>query len=309
MNYLPQYPGIVVVHPAPKVAAFAALTLVFAILGRVVRGVTTGGAVAGAAVCFALLWVADLAGFAGLLTVFVLTWIATRFGYRHKQRLGTAEARTGRNALQVLANLGTSAGCAVLYATLWPDRRLLIAMAAALAEAAADTVSSEIGQALGGAPRLITTWQKVEPGTDGAITLAGTMDGATAAIAVALVFALTRILSWQSFAYRRRSGSGWDDFRQLPGSNLRAQAMAREQCREFRVNDSRGRSGIPTLIMLGISNGFSWEQPPSAVQSPSRRLRNPLSLNPIERVPQSLCCVLAGIQRPAPPLPDRTRRS
>jgi uncharacterized protein (TIGR00297 family) len=198
MSYLHQYPGIVLLHPAGKVAAFAALTLVFAILGWVVRGVTVAGAVAGASVCFALLWVADLAGFAGLLAVFVLTWIATRFGYKRKQRLGTAEARTGRNALQVLANLGTSAICAVLYAAFWPDRRFLVAMAAALAEAAADTVSSEMGQALGKAPRLITTWQKVEPGTDGAVTLAGTMDGATAATAVALVFTLTG-MSWRSF--------------------------------------------------------------------------------------------------------------
>jgi uncharacterized protein (TIGR00297 family) len=171
-----------------------------------VRGVTTGGAVAGAAVCFALLWAAGLAGFAGLLTVFVLTWIATRFGYKRKQRLGTAEARTGRNALQVLANLGSSAGCAVLYSTMWPDRRLLIAMAAAMAEATADTVSSEMGQALGGIPRLITTWKKVEPGTDGAVTLAGTMDGATAAIVVALVFAFSRIFSWPSFAVCAATG-------------------------------------------------------------------------------------------------------
>ena len=207
MNYLALYPGIVRAHPVGKVVAFAALTLVFALLGRLVRGVTSGGAVAGAAVCFVLLWVADVAGFAGLLTVFVLTWIATRFGYKRKQRLGTAEARTGRNAFQVLANLGASGICAVLYATLWPDRRFLVAMAAALAEAAADTVSSEMGQGMGGVPRLITTWQKVEPGTDGAVTLAGTVDGATAALAVALVFALTRILSWQSFAVCAGAGA------------------------------------------------------------------------------------------------------
>jgi uncharacterized protein (TIGR00297 family) len=220
MSYLPQYPAIVLTHPAEKVAAFAALTMVFAVLGRIVRGVTTGGAVAGAAVCFALLWVAGLAGFAGLLTVFVLTWIATRFGYKHKQRLGTAEARTGRNALQVLANLGSSAGCAVLYATVWPDRRFLIAMAAALAEAAADTVSSEMGQALGGTPRLITTWKKVAPGTDGAVTLPGTMDGATAAIAVALVFALSRILSWRSFAVCAGAGVAGMIFDSFLGATL-----------------------------------------------------------------------------------------
>jgi len=220
MNYLSLYPAIVLAHPVGKVVAFAALTLVFALLGRLVRGVTAGGAVAGAAVCFALLWVADLAGFAGLLTVFVLTWIATRFGYKRKQRLGTAEARTGRDALQVLANLGASSICAVLYATLWPDRRLIVAMAAALAEAAADTVSSETGQALGGAPRLITTWQKVEPGTDGAVTLAGTMDGATAAAAVAVVFALTRILSWRLFTVCSGAAAAGMIFDSLLGATL-----------------------------------------------------------------------------------------
>ena len=46
--------------------------------------------------------------------------------------------------------------------------RLLIAMGAALAEAAADTVSSEIGQFLGGVPRLVTSGKQVAPGSDGA---------------------------------------------------------------------------------------------------------------------------------------------
>lgn len=220
MSYLHHYPGILLTHPATEAAAFVALTLIFAFLGRIMRGVTTGGAVAGAAVCFALLWVAGIVGFAGLLTVFVLTWVATRFGYKHKQRLGTAEAGAGRNALQVLANLGGSAGCAVLYATLWPDRRLLIAMAAALAEAAADTVSSEMGQALGVAPRLITSWKKVAPGTDGALTLAGTMDGATAAIAVALVFAIGKILSWRSFAVCAGAGVAGMIFDSFLGATL-----------------------------------------------------------------------------------------
>jgi uncharacterized protein (TIGR00297 family) len=220
MSYLPLYWNPALLISSQKMAVLAALTLFFAVLGRVVRGVTTGGAVAGAAVCFALLWVEGLAGFAGLLTVFVLTWVATRFGYAHKQQLGTAEARAGRTALQVLANLGTSAACAILYATLWPDRRLLVAMAAALAEAAADTVSSELGQAVGGTPWLITTWQKVEPGTDGAVTLAGTMDGATAAIAVALVFVLTQILSWRLFAVCAGAGVAGMIFDSLLGATL-----------------------------------------------------------------------------------------
>ena len=48
-------------------------------------------------------------------------------------------------------------------------------MAAALSEAAADTTSSEVGQAFGKTARLVTTWSPVTPGTDGAVSLAGTM--------------------------------------------------------------------------------------------------------------------------------------
>ena len=52
---------------------------------------------------------------------------------------------------------------------------------AALCEAAADTVSSEIGQVLGSRPRMITTLRLAEPGTDGAISFGGTMAGIVAA--------------------------------------------------------------------------------------------------------------------------------
>jgi len=165
----------------------ALISIIFAGFGRAVRGVTTGGAVAGALVCFALLLAAGPRGFIALFAVFLLTWAATRIGYARKQSLGTAQPRAGRNAAQVFANLGVAAICALIYATAWRDSRMLIALIAALAEAAADTVSSEIGQAVGGAPRLVTSWKPVPAGTDGAITLAGTAAGVAAAIAVSLI--------------------------------------------------------------------------------------------------------------------------
>ncbi len=177
---------------------FAALTAIFAGLGRAVRGVTTGGAIAGSAVCFALLWGAGTGGFFLLLTVFVLTWISTRLGRAHKIRLGTAEARAGRDALQVLANLAAAATYALVFAFAWPDQRLLLAMAAALAEAAADTVSSEIGQAFGGNPHLVTNWGKVAAGTNGAITLAGTLAGVASGLTVALVGVVTGLFAWRA---------------------------------------------------------------------------------------------------------------
>jgi len=67
---------------------------------------------------------------------------------------------------------------------------------AALAEAAADTVSSEIGQVLGGRPRLITTLRPVEPGTDGGITIAGSLAGILAAGMVVVTGALALHVEW-----------------------------------------------------------------------------------------------------------------
>ena len=123
------------------------ITVGFTLIARWLRGVTNGGAVAGGIVCFLLYIGAGPPGFMALIVVFVLTWLTTRWGYHKKQTLGIAEERSGRRATQVLANVGIAALCAFLHA-LDPGQILyLLAAAAALSEAAADTVSSEMGQA------------------------------------------------------------------------------------------------------------------------------------------------------------------
>jgi uncharacterized protein (TIGR00297 family) len=176
----------------------AAVTLAFALLARAVRGVTTTGAIAGGLICFLLYAIAGPGAFAALVMVFILAWITTRLGYRQKQRLGTAEKREGRSASQVLANLGAAAICVVLFATS-KNSAFLLAASAALSEAAADTVSSEFGQACSQQARLITTWELVPAGTDGGITLAGTFAGAIAAAIVSLVTSFTGLIPWHCF--------------------------------------------------------------------------------------------------------------
>jgi uncharacterized protein (TIGR00297 family) len=164
-----------------------AVTLAFAGLARLVRGVTFSGAVAGAVICFVLYAGAGPGAFAALVSVFVLAWFTTRLGYQQKQKLGTAERREGRTASQVLANLSVAAACAAIYATFNRNGIFLLAMAAALSEAAADTVSSELGQVRSQEARLITTWKQVPAGTDGGVSPAGTLAGIVAAALVSLV--------------------------------------------------------------------------------------------------------------------------
>jgi uncharacterized protein (TIGR00297 family) len=132
-------------------------------------------------------------GLMPLLAVFLLTYAATKVGRRKKEQLGTGESRRGRNAAQVAANLGAAALVVFVGPTLeifrisQSEAILAVLASAALAEAAADTVSSEIGQVMGGRPRMITTLRKVEPGTDGGITLVGTLAGILAAALIATV--------------------------------------------------------------------------------------------------------------------------
>jgi uncharacterized protein (TIGR00297 family) len=162
------------------------VTAVFTALARWVRGVSISGALAGAVICFVLYAGAGPGAFVGLVSVFALTWISTRFGYRRKEKLGTAEQLDGRTALQVLANLAVAASCAALSA--YTGKTVfLLATSAALSEAAADTVSSELGQARNIKARLITTWEEVPAGTDGGVSLLGTLAGIAAAIAVSFV--------------------------------------------------------------------------------------------------------------------------
>lgn len=170
------------------------MTLAFTLAARLLRTVTRSGAIAGAVVSFILYFAAGPGAFAALIAVFLLATIATRFGYARKRALGTAEKTGGRTASQVLANLGVAAFAAGVFATFHVPV-ILAVMSAALAEAAADTVSSECGQAVSSSARLITNWKSVPAGTDGGITLAGTSAGVVAAFVIAAVCVLVGLIS------------------------------------------------------------------------------------------------------------------
>jgi uncharacterized protein (TIGR00297 family) len=163
----------------------AALTLALACFAYRIAEVSASGAIAGAAVSFVLYASAGPGGFFVLGAVFAITAASSRFGRARKRALGIAESRRGRNLWQILANL--SAGSALsLAAMLTCHPRLLLGAMAALAEAAADTASSEIGKGIPGSVYLITSFRRVDAGVDGGVSLAGTFAGIVAAAVIAL---------------------------------------------------------------------------------------------------------------------------
>src|SRR5260221_54350 len=109
-------------------------------------------------------------------------------GHRIEAARGIAEERAGvRGWRHAGANGGVPAFIALLAGlAAVPLRDLLVlAYAGAVATAAADTCSSEVGKAYGRRTFLITSLRAVPPGTEGAISLEGTLGGLLGALMVA----------------------------------------------------------------------------------------------------------------------------
>ena len=167
------------------------VTIAFGMAAYLLRGVTRSGALAGTFSAFVIFLGLGWGGFVTLLVVFVLTWLCTRLGSAKKQQLGLAQDRAGRDAGQVLANVGSAA---VFAALALRNHWFVIASVAALAEAAADTTQSEIGEIASGRAWLITTFREVAPGTDGGVSFPGMIAGTVAAVAVAITARSTGVV-------------------------------------------------------------------------------------------------------------------
>jgi uncharacterized protein (TIGR00297 family) len=169
----------VLVNAALAAAAYAA------------RTVDLSGVVAGFVVGFLIYAFYDWRGYLLLLAFFVIGSACTKLGYWKKAAAKLAQEKGGRRgARHALANAGVATACAIFAGV--TDYRVLfgLAFAGAFATAAADTSSSEIGQLLGRRTFLPTTFKSVPRGTEGAVSLEGTLAGVLASLIVAVLGAV-----------------------------------------------------------------------------------------------------------------------
>ena len=112
----------------------------------------------------------------------IMSLIATKFSRKYKMSLGEFEGR--RTSKNVISNGVVACFMAAFGGYYSP---FVGGFIGAIATATADTLASEIG-VLDAHPRLITNLQKVDPGTNGAVSVLGTVSGIVgAAIIGALV--------------------------------------------------------------------------------------------------------------------------
>ena len=140
-------------------------------------------------------------GYAVVMFYFLVGSGVTRIGKAQKEAEGIAEKRSGaRGPENVWGSALTATLCALTvlvlsilgetgkmpvpqYVISW----LLLGYAASFCTKLSDTTASEIGKAYGKRTFLITTLRPVPRGTEGAVSLEGTLAGIVASIAIALV--------------------------------------------------------------------------------------------------------------------------
>jgi uncharacterized protein (TIGR00297 family) len=136
-------------------------------------------------------------GFVILFTMFILGTLATKVGFKTKQSLGIAESDEGARGLK---NVISKCLPSVIFAMIaWIAdisgaelsgfffKSMILGFIASFATGAFDTVSSEIGQVYGKHPFTLIPPKRVKPGTEGAISVVGSLAGLIAAIIVILL--------------------------------------------------------------------------------------------------------------------------
>ncbi len=184
----------------PELWLAALFAVGFAALAYGMKLLTRSGALAAAAVGFIVFGMGGGKFLVPLLVFFGTSSVLSRLGRRRKAAANAVTVKGAtRDAGQVLANGGAAALIALLFQpashhmSLETPRYLLLLYLAALATVNADTWSTEIGGLSTSAPRLLSSWKQVVPGTSGAVTGLGLF----AALVGSLVVTLAGWLVWR----------------------------------------------------------------------------------------------------------------
>ena len=136
-------------------------------------------------------------GWSSVCIYLLLGTLVTKIGYKYKANRGIAEARGGqRGPANVWGSAAT--GCSLaLFGCIWPDHLTLfmVGFASSFTAKLSDTFSSEIGKRFGKRTFLITTLKPVVPGTEGAISIEGSLAGLLGGLIMTLVMLNLSIIS------------------------------------------------------------------------------------------------------------------
>ncbi len=141
---------------------------------------------------------------------------------------------------------------------------LVLAYAAAVATAAADTCSSEVGKAFGRRTFLITTLRPVPPGTEGAISVEGTLGGLLGAALVAALGALLGLYGATAAALVALAGLARQPRGERPRHRGREAGLAGQRPAECAQHRDRRASSAVVLRRCPRRRRGPVDRPPKA---------------------------------------------
>ncbi len=158
---------------------------------------TKGGWIS-AGVLGSLLWgCLSWQGWSSVVIYLLLGSLVTKIGYKFKNAKGIAEKRGGKRGPEnVWGSAATGLFFAIMVKLNFTNLVFYkIGFAASFAAKLADTFGSEIGKRFGRNTYLITSFRKVERGTEGGISLEGTAASALGALFMSLIMFILNIIS------------------------------------------------------------------------------------------------------------------
>ncbi|MDS0299715.1 DUF92 domain-containing protein [Halogeometricum sp. S1BR25-6] len=179
---------------AVEIVGALALTIALGYVSYALEAASVAGMLSGVLFSLLVIVFGGFGWFAVLMAFFAIGALSTKFRYEEKRDRGVAEENDGaRGTGNVLGNAAVALVAVVGFAAsarVPVDGTLFqFAFAGSMAAALSDTLSSEVG-GLYDNTRLITTLERVDPGTDGGVTWQGELSGLLGATIVAVVAAL-----------------------------------------------------------------------------------------------------------------------
>ena len=192
--------------PTSLLTAITLNTLLIVIAFALPKKLLTPAGYANAWLLGVIVWSAlGWQGYATVLFYFFVGSAVTKVGIAQKEALGIAEDRGGvRGPGNVWGSALVGAVCCLVILTLqigsptslslWQPL-LALGFVASLSTKLSDTTATEIGKAYGQRTFLITTLQSVPRGTEGAISLEGTLAGIGGSIVLSAIAYLCGLIS------------------------------------------------------------------------------------------------------------------
>jgi len=184
---------------AHSIMAALIINISFGLLAYYLKTVSKSGLIGGVVVGIIIYFCLGIGGFLILFTFFALGSWSSKHKYKWKASHAVAQENRGRRSVKhAVAKGGVGLVMAIMALLTNIPEIFKIAFVAAFATATFDTISSELGQIYGKKPILITSMKSVPIGTDGAISIEGTILGVASAALIGAEAYLLHLISLSS---------------------------------------------------------------------------------------------------------------